>query len=402
MSTSHNRIAARFPSEREGNAGASMPNEASCWRAVAERDHFADGLFVYAVGTTGIYCRPSCPARRPHRRNVHFFASPAEASAAGFRPCKRCRPDDATQSDGHQTRVARMIAVCRRIETAEDMPCLADLAREAGLSPSHFHRTFKALVGVTPKEYARSVRAERLRRALPTSPTITAAVHEAGYTSNTRFYAEAEEVLGMSPKTYRTGGAGERIHFVNARSSLGHVLIATSAKGICAVLIGDDIHMLRADLARRFSKADLIEGDRALAASVDQVIAHIDQPARHAPDLPVDLRGTAFQLRVWEALRRIPAGHTTSYGALARSIGAPRAVRAVAQACGANPVAVLVPCHRVVGANGAPTGYRWGIERKKALLENEAAADGKKNRCDEPRKTPRSRRTHAREQLDRK
>ncbi|MGD9670996.1 MAG: bifunctional DNA-binding transcriptional regulator/O6-methylguanine-DNA methyltransferase Ada [Hyphomicrobiaceae bacterium] len=380
MTTSRTRSSVRSRTEHQGNPRTTMPHEASCWRAVTERDRAADGSFVYAVGTTGIYCRPSCPARRPHRRNVRFFATPAEAGAAGFRPCKRCQPTSFGQSDVQGRRVACVTETCRRIESSEEMPCLTELARLAGLSTAHFHRTFKSLVGVTPKQYATAVRAERLRQALPASPTVTAAVHGAGYMSTTRFYAEAQEVLGMSPKSYRSGGAGEVIRHVGALSSLGLVLIASSAQGICAVLIGDNMEALRDDLARRFPRANLVEGDATLAEHVEQILTQIDKPGRHAPGLPIDLRGTAFQMRVWDALRKIPTGDTVSYGELARSIGAPRAVRAVAAACGANPVAVLVPCHRAVGANGAPTGYRWGIERKKTLLESEAAAEKKKKK----------------------
>lgn len=354
----------------------ALPDELACWHAVMSRSRTADGLFVYAVATTGIYCRPSCSARRPHRQNVRFFATPERAEAAGFRACKRCRPTEQGVPDTRAIAVARITEACRRIESSEEMPSLTALARSVGLSPSHFHRTFTSVMGVTPKSYTAGVRAERIRQALQTAPTITAAVHDAGFPTNARFYAGAREILGMSPKSFRAGGAGEQIHHVTLPSSLGLVLIATTINGICAVMIADRDggDALKADLARRFPKAELIKGDASLADRVRQIVERIEKPGQTSGDLPIDLRGTAFQLRVWAELQKIPPGQTTTYGDLARSIGAPRAVRAVARACGANPVAVLVPCHRVIGADGALTGYRWGIERKQTMLEREGSA----------------------------
>ena len=353
-----------------------MPSEDACWQAVIERSRAADAAFVFAVTSTGVYCRPSCPARRPHRRNARFFATPAQAKAAGFRACRRCDPDRLQETATPDRSTAAIAHACRLIDTAETMPTLKALAQACGLSPAHFHRTFKSALGVTPKAYADGVRANRLRAALPASSSITAAIHDAGFSAPSRFYAAADKILGMAPKSFRTAGRGERIAHIFAQSSLGLVLIAFSTKGVCAILLGENRDELLGDLRRRFAQAEHVDGDDDLAALVQPLIANIDAPAAPsstaASSLPLDLRGTAFQLRVWEALREIPAGQTVSYAQLAHSIGAPRAVRAVAGACAANPLAIIVPCHRVVAADGGLAGYRWGNERKKALLAREA------------------------------
>ncbi len=365
------------------------PVDEDCWQAVKARSRTADGQFVFAVTTTGIYCRPSCPARRPRRQNARFFASPVEAEAVGFRACKRCHPASASDRDPHTARITAIARACRTIENAEARANLADLARAAGMSPSHFHRTFKATVGLTPADYAEAVCTQAMRDGLKAAPTVTAAFYDAGYNSGNRFYAAAEGILGMKPQTFRKGGAGEHIRHVVLPSSLGQVLVAATDKGVCNVTLGDDPDALEADLARRFPAAEQRKADKAFSMLAATVFDTIDGEPGRSMELPLDLRGTAFQMRVWQALRRIPSGTTTSYGDLAQAIGAPRAVRAVAQACGANPVAIIVPCHRVIGKDGAITGYRWGIERKKALLDRESR--GSPTSRTTPAKKPRAR-----------
>jgi AraC family transcriptional regulator of adaptative response/methylated-DNA-[protein]-cysteine methyltransferase len=339
------------------------------WAAVLGRDPTADGRFVYAVRTTGVYCRPSCAARRPRPQNVVFHASPEAAERAGFRACRRCRPDEArAAADREAAAVAR---ICRLIERAEEPPSLEALAERAGLSRFHLLRRFKALTGVTPKAYAFARRAERLRGTLRSGRSVTDALFEAGFGSAAAGYWQADRWLGMTPTAYRAGGAGAAIRFVVGRSSLGRVLVAATERGVCAVLLGDDAGALAADLARRFPRAARAPGGPEMAAVVAAVVRLVEEPAAPAR-LPLDLRGTAFQLRVWEALTRIPAGRTVSYAELAAAVGAPRGARAVARACAGNPVAVLVPCHRVIRGDGDLSGYRWGIARKRALLAREA------------------------------
>lgn len=339
------------------------------WRAVVERDNAADGAFVYAVRTTGVYCRPSCAARRPNRANVVFYRDGEAALRAGFRACKRCRPDAVAPGAALAATIA---AACRAIETAESEPSLAALADAAGLSRFHFHRVFKAATGVTPKAYAAARRADRLRGALSKGGTVTAAVYDAGFNSSGRFYAAAAPMLGMHPKAYRAGGADAVIRFALGACSLGAVLVAATERGVCAISLGDEPDALLRALQDRFPKAELIGGDRAFEQLVAKVVGFIEQPGAW-PDLPLDIRGTAFQQRVWTALSGIPAGKTVSYSELARRVGAPKAVRAVAGACAANPLAVAIPCHRVVRNDGALSGYRWGVARKKALLAREGS-----------------------------
>ncbi len=345
-------------------------SEAERWRAVQRRDKEADGKFFYSVRTTGVYCRPSCAARLPRRENVRFHASCATAEQAGFRPCKRCRPNAPALAD---RRAAAIAKACRLIESAESLPDLDALAAAAGMSRFHFHRIFKAATGVTPKAYAAAHRAERMREELPRSATVTEAIYDAGYNSSGRFYAAASEILGMTPTDFRAGGKGAAIRFALGQCSLGSILVAATQKGICALLLGDDPDALLRDLQDRFPKAELIGGDRDFERLVAKVVGLVEHPALGL-DLPLDLRGTAFQLRVWQALRAIPAGTTASYSEIAQRIGKPNAVRAVAGACAANPVAVAIPCHRVVRNDGALAGYRWGLKRKRALLQREAGA----------------------------
>lgn len=340
------------------------------WSKVLARDAAADGEFVYSVATTGVYCRPACAARTPNRRNVAFHADPATAEAAGFRPCKRCKPDQAPLRERHAALVAD---ACRRIEAAEEAPSLGQLADAAGLSPHHFHRLFRSITGLTPKGYADAHRAGRVREALAEGVTVTSALYEAGFGSSGRFYAAADKALGMKPRIYARGGADTHIRYGIGQSSLGRVLAASTGQGVCAILLGDDDEGLIADLERRFPNAEAIEGDRDFAATVAAVVAMIEEPEKGLA-LPLDIRGTAFQQRVWEALRAIPAGKTLSYAGLAEAIGQPDAARAVAGACAANRIAVAIPCHRIVKGDGAISGYRWGTERKRELLAREARA----------------------------
>lgn len=338
------------------------------WALVVARDASADGAFVYSVATTGVYCRPACAARTPARRNVRFHPDPAAAEQAGFRPCKRCCPDQPPLAERHAALVA---AACRRIEQAEEALSLGELADGAGLSPHHFHRLFRSITGLTPKGYGDAQRANRVRDALASGAGVTEALYDAGYGSSGRFYAAADATLGMLPSTYRAGGATARIRFGIGSSSLGRVLAAASERGICAILIGDDDDILAEDLRRRFPQAEVTAADPDFAIVLDQVIAMVETPAQGL-SLPLDIRGTAFQQRVWQALRAIPAGQTMSYAELANRIGQPEAVRAVAGACAANRIAVAIPCHRVLRSDGAVSGYRWGVERKRALLAREA------------------------------
>lgn len=337
------------------------------WAAVQSRDRGADGVFYYSVRTTGVYCRPSCGARPALRANVAFHASCAEAEAAGFRPCLRCKPDQPPLSE----RQARLVAeACRLIDAQDEALDLDAIAHAVGMSRFHFQRVFKTHAGVTPKAYAAARRAARVRNALAQEGSVTDALYAAGFNSSSRFYAGSEAMLGMAPSRFKAGGTGEAIRFAVAACSLGAILVAATERGICAVLMGDDPEPLVRDLQDRFPKAQLIGADAGFEATVAQVIGLVEAP-RIGLDLPLDVRGTAFQQRVWAALRAIPAGETVSYTELAQRIGSPAAVRAVAGACAANPVAVAIPCHRVVRNDGGLSGYRWGIERKAALIERE-------------------------------
>ena len=338
------------------------------WAAVLRHDRNADAVFYYSVRTTGIYCRPSCSARRPRRENVRFHATLEAAERAGFRPCKRCRPEAAGLAEQHAAAVAR---ACRLIETAEDVPDLGALAQAAGMSRFHFHRVFKSVTGVTPKAYVAAHRARRVRDELSRSHTVTEAIYGAGFNSNGRFYATSAGVLGMTPSRFRDGGSGASIRFAVGECSLGSILVAATDKGVCAILIGSNPERLVRDLQDRFPRATLLGGDKAFEAMVARVVGFVESPARGL-DLPLDLRGTAFQQRVWQALRQIPVGSTASYTDIAARIGAPTAVRAVARACASNAIAVAIPCHRVIRVDGGLSGYRWGVARKRALLEREA------------------------------
>jgi AraC family transcriptional regulator of adaptative response/methylated-DNA-[protein]-cysteine methyltransferase len=340
------------------------------WAAVVARDAAADGQFFYSVRSTGVYCRPSCGARQPRPENVSFHATAADAERAGFRPCRRCKPDQPARAAQQAAEVAEM---CRFIENADEVPTLNQLAERAGLSSFHLHRVFKEVTGLTPKAYAAAHRAKRVREALTRSGSVTDAIYDAGYNSNGRFYERSNEVLGMTPTRFRAGGADTDIRFAIGQCALGAILVAQSERGVCAIALGDDPDALARELQDRFPRARLIGDDPAFEKLVARVVGFVEAPGVGL-DLPLDVRGTAFQQRVWRALRDIPPGTTASYAEIAERIGSPKSVRAVAQACGANALAVAIPCHRVVRSDGALSGYRWGVERKSALLKREAEA----------------------------
>lgn len=350
-----------------GDSSAEAITRDPRWAAVCARDAKADGTFLYAVKTTGIYCRPSCGARRPRPDHVVFFDSRSDADRAGFRPCRRCTPDQPSLAEKHAATVAEL---CRFIDASEEIPTLDALARRAGMSRFHLHRSFKALTGLTPRAYAEAQRAKRIRSELSSRSSVTEAIYGAGYGSNGRFYEKSDRLLGMTPTRYRAGGEGMTIRFAIGDSSLGAILVAATERGVCAILLGDDPEELVHDLERRFPRAELIGADPDFDALVAKVVGLIEHPNIGA-SLPLDIRGTAFQQRVWQALQKIPPGSTATYTEIAKRIGAPEAARAVAGACAANPLAVAVPCHRVVRTDGGLSGYRWGVERKRALLERE-------------------------------
>jgi AraC family transcriptional regulator of adaptative response/methylated-DNA-[protein]-cysteine methyltransferase len=338
------------------------------WAAVVRRDAAADGAFFCAVKTTGIYCRPVCPARRPNRVNVVFYVTTREAERAGFRACKRCRPDAIAAQDPAREAV---LQACKLIDEASEPPALGDLAEAVGLSASHFHRLFKEFVGVTPKAYAATRRLRRLQDGLQRGGSVTRAIYDAGFGSSSRCYESAGAMLGMTPTEYRDGAAGVAIRYAVAESYLGHVLIAATQRGICRIEFADSPAQLRERLVARFPRAVLVDGDADFGDWVAQVLAYLEAPAGGL-DLPLDVQGTAFQRRVWEALREIPAGTTATYAEIARKIGRPRAARAVGRACATNPVPIVVPCHRVVRGDGDLGGYADGLPRKRALLQREA------------------------------
>jgi AraC family transcriptional regulator of adaptative response/methylated-DNA-[protein]-cysteine methyltransferase len=337
------------------------------WAAVVARDSAADGRFYYSVASTGVYCRPSCAARRPRPENVRFHASREDAERSGFRPCKRCKPD---RPSLYQEWAAKVARACRIIERSENLPSLHDLSRRAAISPYHFHRVFKRVTGLTPRGYAAAHREARVRDQLGRGSNVTAAIFDAGFSSTGRFYEKSNEILGMTPARYRSGGGGSEIRFAVGECSLGAILVAQSERGVCAILLGDDPGKLAQALQDRFPRARLLGGDAAFERLVARVVGFVEAPGIGL-DLPLDVRGTAFQQRVWRALREIPVGETVSYTELARRLGEPKSVRAVAQACGANALAVAIPCHRVVRNDGGLSGYRWGVERKRALIERE-------------------------------
>lgn len=351
------------------DAAAAFSSVQRRWQAVLHRLPEADGHFLYAVSTTGIFCRPSCTARRPRREHVRFFEEARAAEQAGFRACKRCRPTGVSVPERTAALIAR---ACRRIEASTQLPAIAELAGAAAMSRFHFQRVFKRVTGLSPKAYMEAQRAERLRVALPRSRRVTDALLDAGFNSSTRFHARSAAALGMSARRFQTGGAECVIRFAIGECTLGAVLVAATTQGMCALLLGNDADSLLRELQERFPKAQLVGADAAFERLVGAVIGLVEQPGPEALALPLDLRGTAFQHRVWDALRRVPAGQTLSYTQLAERIGLPRGARAVARAVASNPVAVIVPCHRVVRSDGSAGGYRWGLARKRTLLAREA------------------------------
>ncbi|MBX7249293.1 MAG: bifunctional DNA-binding transcriptional regulator/O6-methylguanine-DNA methyltransferase Ada [Caulobacteraceae bacterium] len=345
----------------------SLEDEA--WAAFQARDRRLRDRYLMGVKTTGIYCRPGCPARMPNRGNVKFFASAEEARAEGYRACRRCKPDETGSI--YKDAIAR---VCQAIDAAEESPRLEEMARIAGLSAYHFHRVFKAETGVTPAAYAAAVKDRRAKAALAGGASVTEAVYDAGYGASSRFYAKSRQRFGMAPARWKDRGAGEHIRVAVAPCSLGQVLVATTDRGVCAVELGEDRGRMLDWFRERFSAAEIEVDETGLQGAVAAVVAMIEHPAEAAAaDLPLDVRGTAFQQRVWDALRRIPRGEVWTYGQLAEHLGYPRAARAVGAACGQNRVAVIIPCHRVVGSNGSLTGFAYGVERKEALLKREGA-----------------------------
>jgi AraC family transcriptional regulator of adaptative response/methylated-DNA-[protein]-cysteine methyltransferase len=340
------------------------------WSRIVARDKTADGRFWYSVATTGIYCRPSCPSRGARPHNVRIHETLAAAKATGFRACKRCNPDGLSVDAENGELVAR---ACRLLEATCEVPSLAELAASVELSPHYFHRLFKRATGLTPKGYAAARRAERVRASLPGASSVTEAIYQAGFSSSSRFYERAAERLGMTPDRYRRGGVSEVLTFAAAQCSLGAIVVASSERGVAAIFLGDDPGTLVRDLQDRFPRAQLVGGDARYEALVARVIAFVEAPGSGL-DLPLDVRGTAFQQKVWQALLLVKPGETASYQAIAERIGSPRSVRAVAGACAANRLAVVIPCHRVIRQDGGVSGYRWGVERKRALLERERRA----------------------------
>lgn len=335
------------------------------WNALVQRDMQSDGAFFYGVLTTGIYCRPICPSRLPNRKNVRFFSTREEAENGGFRPCKRCHPNNKDWQDS-QTRV--VINACRIIENADTLPKLEEIAEKAGLSSFHFHRIFKRIIGITPKQYAMEIRLKRIRSCLQSRQTITEAIYDSGFETSSRFYEKSTAVLGMSPAAYKNGAPDINIQYTVVQSFIGWVLVAWTEKGVCAVTLGDTPEELKEDLYRRFSKATFMDPDSNFKNIVVKVLSI---PDGRRFELPLDIQGTAFQRSVWDTLQKIAPGSTASYAEIATRIGKPSAARAVACACAANPVAVVIPCHRVVRSDGNLGGYRWGIERKRLLLAKE-------------------------------
>jgi AraC family transcriptional regulator, regulatory protein of adaptative response / methylated-DNA-[protein]-cysteine methyltransferase len=339
------------------------------WGRIVARDKTADGQLWYSVETTGVYCRPSCPSRIADPKNVKLHDSLESARATGFRPCKRCNPDGPSIECENAALIAK---ACRIIEESEEEPSLEKLADAVGRSPSYFHRVFKAITGLTPKGYGAAHRARKLRQGLDSCNTVTEAIYDAGFNSSGRFYEKSTDMLGMTPSRYRAGGTNEEIKFAVGQTSLGAILVACSKKGVAAILMGNDPDELVRNLQDRFPKAHLVGADRDYEALVARIVGFIEAP-RIGLDLPLDVRGTAFQQCVWQALRKIPVGETTCYAEIAQRIGSPQAARAVAAACAANTLAVAIPCHRVVRNDGALSGYAWGVERKRALLDREAS-----------------------------
>ena len=342
------------------------------WRAVLDRDRRFDGAFVFAVSSTGIFCRPSCPSRRPRRERVAFYAVPEAAEQAGYRACKRCHPRAAAAAEPHLETVRR---TCRAIEEHDESPPTLDfLAAEVGGSPHHLQRLFKRIMGISPRQYAEALRLQRLKNALKDGEPVAGALYGAGYGSSSRLYEKAPQHLGMTPASFARGGRGAEIAFAIVDSPLGRLLVAATMRGVCAVSLGDDDAYLESELIHDYPAAEIRRDDGALAGAVGVLLQHLEGGEPHI-DLPLDVRATAFQWQVWQRLRAIPPGETRTYGEIAGDLGRPTAARAVGRACASNPVSLIVPCHRAIGADGSLTGYRWGVGRKKALLQRESGED---------------------------
>ena len=343
-------------------------DEDEYWQAVLDRDRHYEGMFVYAVRSTGIYCRPSCPSRKPRRQNVQFFSQPVEAEKSGFRACLRCYPNTTLPDEPHLELIQQVC--CAIALTFDNPPTLAELASQFNMSPYYLQRTFKRIVGVTPRQYADAHRLQRFKMQLKDGEKIVNALYEAGYSSSSSLYEQALAQIGMTPTTYQHGGKAMRITYTVVPCPLGYLLVATTNKGICAVKLGDEADDLERILINEFHQAHIVRDDHT---QKDWVQAILDLIAGGEPhlDLPLDVRGTAFQKQVWQALQKIPYGETRTYAEIAGDIGKPQAVRAVGSACGANPIALIVPCHRVLRSDGSLGGYHWGIERKQKLLAQE-------------------------------
>ncbi len=346
-------------------------HEDALWAAVANRDASYDGVFYFGVRTTGVFCRPGCPSPLPKRENVAFAFSPAALLREGFRPCRRCRPDSAGRPDAS---IGTVVEICRFIEECKEMPALAQLAERAAMSESALLRLFRNALGITPREYADACRRQRFRKALRGGSGVLDASCEAGYGSTSRLYEGANAHLGMTPSAYRKGGKGQRIAWVVVGTPMGYLLVAATGKGISSVKLGDDPVPLVAEFKREFADAEFCEGDAQLAAWTELLVDYLSGRLPW-PELPYDVRATAFQRRVWDFLRAIPAGATMHYSEVADALGQPRATRAVARACATNPVALVVPCHRIVPRGPGFAGFRWGIERKRKLLELEGSPE---------------------------
>ena len=350
-----------------------MLDQEQCWAAVCAHDASRDGQWVYSVKTTGVYCRPGCASRQPLRKNIVFYATNAEAEAAGFRPCKRCRPNEGSPAARHIAAVER---ACALIRGRDALPTLNELAYAAGISRYHFHRVFKQITGATPRDWGKAHRLGRFADRLDAGEPVAEAVYAAGFGASSRAYEAAPLGLGMTPAARRAGGRGETIRYTTVKTALGWALVAATSRGICMTALGDEQAPLEADLRRRFPAALIWPADDQLKRWAERIVRFVTDPAEQ-PDLPLDIRGTAFQARVWRALQKVPPGRTATYTEIAAALGQPKAVRAVAAACAANKLALLVPCHRIVRQDGDLAGYRWGIARKRALLaaENAATAD---------------------------
>jgi AraC family transcriptional regulator of adaptative response/methylated-DNA-[protein]-cysteine methyltransferase len=349
------------------NGNSRFDSDKARWLAVKRKDPTADGCFVYAVSTTGVYCRPNCAAKLAKRAHVLFFQSAKDAEHAGFRACKRCRPN--SQSP-RQQEAARMAKACEILERQDEEISISRLAVQTGMALPQFSHRFKAVIGVSPKQYATSQRAKRIRARLRQSSTITHAIYEAGYNSSARFYDTSQTFLGMKPSTYKRGGAGELIRYSVSKCPLGYLLVAATDKGVCSIILGDVPEPMVQDLQSQFPKANLERGGKVFSEWIKQVVRFINEPAKGL-GLPLDVRGTAFQQRVWTALSKIPIGTTKSYTQIASEIGAPKSIRAVARAIASNRLALAIPCHRVIRASGDLCGFRWGVKRKQKLLESE-------------------------------